>query len=119
MSDDSQHYSVSPYLLRLHIFELSSICNVKNLAGTYADLWQSSVLSSGSDPQHIVANFGDSDTMALTYNLYADKLLQTNVVNQSVSNVRLDGHRPLINPSTQIYQQQTTFLGSSLASNTG
>ncbi|KAI0762087.1 hypothetical protein BD413DRAFT_643854 [Trametes elegans] len=44
--------------------------------------WQSHALS--SDQQHILGTYGDQQSWALMYNLYADRLLGTNVVDQAI-----------------------------------
>ncbi|OCH88863.1 DUF1793-domain-containing protein [Obba rivulosa] len=44
--------------------------------------WESLALS--SDQQHLLLDYGDESSWALVYNLYADRLLGTNLVNSSV-----------------------------------
>ena len=55
----------------------------QDVAAQYAAEWQAEAVS--SDRQHILTSFGDPDSSwALTYNLFADRLLQTNVISQDV-----------------------------------
>ncbi|KAF7794737.1 hypothetical protein EIP86_005875, partial [Pleurotus ostreatoroseus] len=72
-----------------------------NVSAIFAAQWQKEAVS--SDGQHILTSFGDTDTsMGLTYNLYADVLLKTNLI------------------SSQLYSSQTKALTSMLAtSNNG
>ncbi|KAJ3525254.1 hypothetical protein NM688_g8429 [Phlebia brevispora] len=59
MTDDSQHFA--------------------NVSSIFAQQWQAQALS--TDHQHILTSFGDPDSSsALTYNLFADRLLNTNVI---------------------------------------
>jgi len=51
-------------------------------ASDYANKWQ--LLSLSSAQQGVLFTYGDEDTWTLVYNLYADRLLQTDVVDQSV-----------------------------------
>ncbi|KAJ3539402.1 hypothetical protein NM688_g6366 [Phlebia brevispora] len=68
-----------------------------NVAITLAEQWQSQALSSAS--RHILASFGDPDTSwSLSYNLFADQLLNTTVVPSSV------------------YQSETSFLKQVISS---
>ncbi|KAJ3539023.1 hypothetical protein NM688_g6428 [Phlebia brevispora] len=68
-----------------------------NASTALAKQWQSQALSSAS--QHILTSFGDPDTSwSLSYNLFADRLLNTTVVPSSV------------------YQSQTSFLKSVISS---
>ncbi|KAH8107238.1 hypothetical protein BXZ70DRAFT_285390 [Cristinia sonorae] len=47
-----------------------------------SETWESLALS--SDRSHILATYGDEESWALPYNLYADQLLQTNLINTTV-----------------------------------
>ena len=51
-------------------------------ASTLIAKWQSLVFS--SDHSRILGTFGDDDSWSLTYNLYADRLLGTNLVTKLV-----------------------------------
>lgn len=59
--------------------------STKGFASSYYKSWQS--LATSSDGQHLLANYGNDSSWALMYNLYADRLLQTRVVPDSVSSV--------------------------------
>ena len=52
------------------------------------------------------------------YNLYADKLLQTNVVNDTVSGI-LPGRIESALTPTKVYQLSTNYYKSLVASTTG
>lgn len=47
--------------------------------------WHSLALS--SDGSHFLGAYGDQESWALMYNIYADRLLGTGIVNQTVSRV--------------------------------
>ncbi|TCD69631.1 hypothetical protein EIP91_006856 [Steccherinum ochraceum] len=69
-----------------------------NSSQTLLQLWQTSSVS--SDGTHVLASFGDQNqsSWTLPYNLFADKLLQTNIINDN------------------LYLSQTTFLKNLLSS---
>ena len=80
-TEDAQKYAV-----RLTLDQTLQSLNqaVQAISAQYANEWQAQALS--SDHQHILSSFGDADSSwALTYNLFADRLLQTNLVSQDVS----------------------------------
>ncbi|KAI0759822.1 DUF1793-domain-containing protein [Trametes elegans] len=56
--------------------------------------WQSLALS--SDQQHILGIYGNQASWALMYNLYADKLLGTNVVSQTLLQDQAQFYRSLL-----------------------
>ena len=58
---------------------------LQQIAAADASAWESLALSQNS-AQGLLFTYGSTNSWALTYNLYADLLLQTNVVSQSVSN---------------------------------
>ncbi|TCD59771.1 hypothetical protein EIP91_011516 [Steccherinum ochraceum] len=70
-----------------------------NEAQSLLQTWQTSALS--TDGTHLLATYGDQSSWTLPYNLYADKLLQTNLVNGN------------------LYSSETTFLKGLLASTGG
>ncbi|KAI0759823.1 hypothetical protein BD413DRAFT_495995 [Trametes elegans] len=76
--------------------------NYDNQATTLFNAWQSLALS--SDKQHILGTYGSQQSWALMYNLYADLLLGTNLVNQT-------------SPSTHV-MCQTAFYKTLLSSGT-
>ncbi len=55
----------------------------QNTAQSYIEQWQSWSIS--QDKTHLMTSFGQQASAGLIYNLYADKLLQLNLVPQSVS----------------------------------
>lgn len=54
-------------------------------ANAMAASWHSLALS--SDGSHFLGAYGDQQSWALMYNIYADRLLDTGIVNQTVSRV--------------------------------
>ncbi|KAF7790198.1 hypothetical protein EIP86_001150 [Pleurotus ostreatoroseus] len=61
----------------------SDTLHYSSIAIKLASSWQSHAVS--SDGQHILTSFGDEDgSQALTYNLFADKLLGTNMVSANL-----------------------------------
>ena len=56
------------------------------MSSQLAKAWQSEALAQSD--HHVLTSFGDADdTWALTYNLFADKILGTNVIDPSVRSV--------------------------------
>ena len=80
-NDDAQRYSV-----RLHCssrWDVYSPMFMQGIAARYAAAWHGTALSTDG---HILANFGDpSSSWTLGYNLFADRLLQTNTISDDVS----------------------------------
>lgn len=75
--------------------------------------WHSLALS--SDGSHFLGAYGDEQSSALMYNIYADRLLDTGIVNQTVS--RLGIFTQLYALTTaQILQSQTAFYKNLLSS---
>lgn len=63
----------------------------QSTAASLAALWAAQAVS--SDGQHVLTSFGDPSSLtALTYNLFADKLLSTNLVPSSVSSTASTFH---------------------------
>ncbi|KLO07713.1 DUF1793-domain-containing protein [Schizopora paradoxa] len=58
-----------------------------NTSQTYIGQWQN--LSISQDKTHLLTSFGSNDSTGLIYNLYADKLLQLDLVPQSVSSLSM------------------------------
>ncbi|PIL37079.1 hypothetical protein GSI_00771 [Ganoderma sinense ZZ0214-1] len=56
--------------------------NYSDIATSYAQQWQNFALS--SDKTHLTLNYGNDASWGLAYNLFADKLLGTNVFPQSI-----------------------------------
>ncbi|KZT12530.1 DUF1793-domain-containing protein [Laetiporus sulphureus 93-53] len=53
---------------------------------SYLQQWQE--LATAPASQHLVLNYGDPSSWGLTYNMYADKLLNTNIIPSSVYEMR-------------------------------
>ena len=77
-SDDAIKYKVAPSPCRIIL--ITFIAFSKTMANHYYQSWEALAIVS----DRIVLNFGGFDS-GLIYNLYADKLLGLNVVNDSVS----------------------------------
>ena len=59
---------------------------VQDTSAQYAKAWMSSALAPDG---HILANFGDPSTSwTNAYNLFADRLLQTNIIDPAVGTSR-------------------------------
>lgn len=58
--------------------------NYTNIAHTYIDVWQTPGLGISTDGNHSTLNYNNDSTYSLLYNLYADQLLQTDLVPVSV-----------------------------------
>ncbi|KAI1794379.1 DUF1793-domain-containing protein [Ganoderma leucocontextum] len=56
--------------------------NYSSIAASYVQQWQK--LAASADGSHLTLSYGDSNSWGLAYNLYADKLLGTNLFPSSV-----------------------------------
>ncbi|KAI0723177.1 DUF1793-domain-containing protein [Earliella scabrosa] len=56
--------------------------NYSSIASSYVSQWQKLALASGG--QHLTLAYNDNNSWGLSYNLYADKLLKTNIFPQSI-----------------------------------
>lgn len=56
--------------------------NYSSIASDYVSQWQNMAFS--DDKNHLTLSYGDSSSWGLSYNLYADKLLNLNIFPQSV-----------------------------------
>ncbi|EIW62026.1 DUF1793-domain-containing protein [Trametes versicolor FP-101664 SS1] len=56
--------------------------NYSSIAASYVQQWQK--FATSSDGTHLTLSYGDSASWGLSYNMFADKLLQTNVFPASV-----------------------------------
>ncbi|KAI0793192.1 hypothetical protein C8Q75DRAFT_840168 [Abortiporus biennis] len=84
--------------------EISQVLNLANdsvhydsIATNYANQWQSMALS--KDQTHLVADYGDDGSWTLAYNLYADRLLQTQLVSDSVYQLLTEYYKGLTSSS--------------------
>ena len=64
--------------------ETSDAENYTTIAHDYISKWQTLGINNDSSPPHAILNYGNSSTWGLLYNLYNDKLLNTNLVPQEV-----------------------------------
>ena len=80
--------------------------------------WQSLALS--ADKTHILALYGDPQTSwSLSYNLYADRLLGTNIVPPPVSPIeRFSPEDASLTCCYKVLANHTKFLGSLFATGT-
>ena len=83
-NDDAQRYAVR--LLELLLACAPSLIGAQGIASHYAAEWTREALA---DDGHMLANFGDangfsSQSWTIGYNLFADRLLQTYLVDQTV-----------------------------------
>ncbi|KAH9951526.1 hypothetical protein B0H21DRAFT_684389, partial [Amylocystis lapponica] len=63
-------------------------------ASAQVSMWESLALS--SNPEHLLASYGQANSWALMYNLYADLLLGTNLVDHSLYAAQADYYQTLI-----------------------
>ncbi|KZT71472.1 DUF1793-domain-containing protein [Daedalea quercina L-15889] len=60
----------------------SAAANYSGIASSYVSQWLE--LATASDGQHLTLAYGNDSSYGITYNMYADKLLGTNIIPQSV-----------------------------------
>ena len=82
VSSDQSTFNVRS--LTINIVSSHSSC-LKDTATSYMSQWQSNAVA--SDNSHIDFYYTDTNSNGLIYNLYADKLLQLNMVSDSVYQV--------------------------------
>ncbi|KAI0793187.1 hypothetical protein C8Q75DRAFT_749208 [Abortiporus biennis] len=82
----------------LHIVNDST--HYENIAANYANQWQSMALS--ADHTHLVADYGDEGSWMLAYNLFADRLLQTQLVSDGVYQIITQYYKGLISTSLAV-----------------
>ena len=82
---DAQTYDVRCLQTMIRGLGLTN-CHTQAHASALFSSWKS--LAEASDQSHLLGVYGDEQSWALMYNLYADKLLGTNVVPQSVRGTR-------------------------------
>ncbi|TDL28683.1 DUF1793-domain-containing protein [Rickenella mellea] len=70
--------------------------NYSSIATSYAMQWQS--LATASNEQHLTLSYGNDSSWGLAYNLYADKLLRTNVFPPSVFEMQTAWYKTVVNP---------------------
>ena len=64
--------------------ETADAQNYTTIAHDYISKWQILGINNASSPPHAILNYGNASTWGLLYNLYNDKLLNTNLVPQEV-----------------------------------
>lgn len=55
-----------------------------NTASNWIGQWEQLAVNQKAHPAHTTLNYGDEDSFSLLYNLYADQLVQTNIVPNSI-----------------------------------
>lgn len=80
---DQSKYQVCSSSRVLFCFRFKSFTLMQGTANSYIQQWVN--LSTSSNAPGIFASFGQSSSSGLIYNLFADKLLQLNLVPASVS----------------------------------
>ena len=66
------------------INETSDAQNYSTVAHAYITQWQTLGINNATSPPHAMLNYGNTTTWGLLYNLYNDRLLNTNLVPQYV-----------------------------------
>ncbi|KAE9368523.1 DUF1793-domain-containing protein [Stipitochalara longipes BDJ] len=61
-----------------------------NISHTYVSKWQSLGIAFNATPPHTTLSYNQNDTHGLVYNLYSDRLLNLNLVPQSVYDMQSD-----------------------------
>lgn len=64
--------------------------NYHDTARDWIQQWEDLGVSRDTNPAHTTLNYGDEDSYSLLYNLYADALLQTNIVPKSIYTMQSD-----------------------------
>ena len=90
-----------------HFGLLTGWCIIKGIAEQYAAQWTSLATTSSS----IALEYGSSQS-GIIYNLYADKLLQTNLINGSVSCILMINWWIHTDFGFQVFDLQTSFYAS-------
>jgi len=61
--------------------------NFSSIAHSYIDTWQEYAINTNATPAHSVLSYNNQTTWSNLYNLYADKLVNTNLVPQKVYDI--------------------------------
>ncbi|KAH8120127.1 DUF1793-domain-containing protein [Phellopilus nigrolimitatus] len=69
--------------------------NYSSIASSYVTQWQKYATASSGD--HLTLSYGNDSSWGLSYNLYADKLLQTNIFPQSVYDMQTAWYKTVAN----------------------
>ncbi|KAK2466302.1 hypothetical protein APHAL10511_001944 [Amanita phalloides] len=70
--------------------------NYSSIAANYVNQWQS--LATSSTGGHLTLSYGDSSSWGLSYNLYADKLLNLNLFPPSVYDMQTSWYKTVARP---------------------
>ncbi|KAE9397140.1 DUF1793-domain-containing protein [Gymnopus androsaceus JB14] len=69
----------------------SKSSNYSSIASSYVSQWQS--LATSSSGNHLTLNYGNDSSWSLSYNMYADKLLQLDVFPESVYTMQTEWYK--------------------------
>ncbi|PAV21986.1 hypothetical protein PNOK_0194300 [Pyrrhoderma noxium] len=67
--------------------------NYSSIASDYVTQWQGFAVASSGD--HLTLSYGDDSSWGLAYNLYADKLLGTNIFPQSILDLQTNWYKTI------------------------
>ncbi|GBE79652.1 DUF1793-domain-containing protein [Sparassis latifolia] len=73
----------------------ASSANYSSIASSYVQQWQQ--LATSSDGQHLTLAYGNDSTWGLSYNMYADKLLNTSLIPSSVYEMQTAWYPTVLN----------------------
>ncbi|EJF56480.1 hypothetical protein DICSQDRAFT_93645 [Dichomitus squalens LYAD-421 SS1] len=90
--------------------DMSKYTNYSTLAASYVQQWQNYAISSSGS--HLTLSYGDDASWGLTYNLYADKLLATNVFPSSVYDLQTSWYNGKANTYGVILDTRHTYTKS-------
>ncbi|KAI0347134.1 DUF1793-domain-containing protein [Trametopsis cervina] len=69
--------------------------NYSNIAASYVTQWQK--FATSADQKHLTLSYGNDSSWGLSYNMYADKLLGTNVFPQSIFDMQTAWYSTVVN----------------------
>ncbi|KAJ4478253.1 hypothetical protein J3R30DRAFT_2880603 [Lentinula aciculospora] len=75
--------------------DTSKSSNYSSIASSYASQWQTFATSSEGD--HLTLDYGNDSSWGLSYNLYADKLLQLNLFPESIYTMQTEWYKTVDN----------------------
>ncbi|KAJ3931095.1 MAG: hypothetical protein NXY57DRAFT_941060 [Lentinula lateritia] len=75
--------------------DTSKSSNYSSIASSYVSEWQA--FATSSEGNHLTLNYGNDSSWGLSYNLYADKLLQLNVFPESVYTMQTEWYQSVQN----------------------
>ncbi|KAK4191152.1 hypothetical protein QBC35DRAFT_36876 [Podospora australis] len=67
------------------------------IADSYLDRWKTLGINSDASPPHATLSYGDPDSHGILYNIYADKLLGLNFVDQSIFDMQSKFYQTVAN----------------------